>query len=151
MFRLIRGGVRPQSFPFTFRRAVLSLAGVVGSLVTISPAWAVKPVLDVPDAAAASEAEMKPYTDKIANTQVSFQMLPIKGGKYMMGSPDSEKGNSEKGHNADESPQHEVEVSPFWMGKYEVSWDEYEIFMFNLDIARRTVTKEAAFGIGQSG
>jgi formylglycine-generating enzyme required for sulfatase activity len=134
MFRLIRGSMRPQSFLRSFAAA----AAVALLLVAVSPVWAVKPVLDVPDAVAGSEAEMKPYTDKIANTQVSFQMLPIKGGKFMMGSPDSEKG-----HNPDESPQHEVEVGPFWMGKYEVSWDEYEVFMFNLDIARRSVTKEA--------
>jgi formylglycine-generating enzyme required for sulfatase activity len=137
MFRLIRGSMWPQSVRRSFPLAFLSAAVVGGFLVAVSPAWAVKPVLDVPDAVAASEAEMKPYTDKLANTQVSFQMLPIKGGKFIMGSPDAEKG-----HNADEGPQHEVEVSSYWMGKYEVSWDEYEIFMFNLDIARRSVTKE---------
>ena len=34
---------------------------------------------------------MKPYTDVINNTEVKFEMLPIPGGKFMMGSPASEK------------------------------------------------------------
>ena len=40
---------------------------------------------------------------------------------YMMGSPAGEKGRKE-----DEGPQHPVKVRPFWMGKLEVTWDEYE-------------------------
>jgi formylglycine-generating enzyme required for sulfatase activity len=106
-------------------------------LLASTPAWAVKPVLEVPGASASSEAEMKPYTDLIGNTSVKFDMLPIRGGKYSMGSP-----SSEKGRNDDEGPQHEVSVGPFWMGKYEVTWDEYEVFMFQLDIARRKLSKE---------
>jgi len=64
-------------------------------------------------------------------------MLPIPGGTFTMGSPDSEEGR-----NPDEGPQHEVQIAPFWMGKHEVTWDEYEIFNFKLDIERRAVTKE---------
>ena len=78
---------------------------------------------------AKTAAEMKPYTDVIANTDVTFDMVPIPGGKFMMGSPDGEPGRKD-----DEGPQHEVEIAPFWMGKCEVTWDEYEIWMFNLDI-----------------
>jgi formylglycine-generating enzyme required for sulfatase activity len=114
-----------------------------GTLVAIavcglaSTAWAVKPVLEVPNASASSEAEMKPYTDQIANTNVKFDMVPIRGGKFLMGSPSGEAKRAD-----DEGPQHEVTIAPFWMGKCEVTWDEYEVFMFNLDIARRTFTKE---------
>ncbi len=53
-------------------------------------------------------------------------MVPIPGGKFLMGSPEDEEDRNE-----DEGPQHEVEIEPFWMGKYEVTWDEYEIWMFN--------------------
>ncbi len=93
--------------------------------------------LDVPNAKAGSEAEMKPYTDKINNTAVEFELLPIRGGKYTMGSPDSEANRK-----PDEGPQHEVQIAPFWMGKYEVTWDEYEIFMFQLDIHQRQIRGE---------
>jgi formylglycine-generating enzyme required for sulfatase activity len=61
-------------------------------------------------------------------------MLPITGGKFVMGSPDSEQGR-----NADEGPRHEVEISPFWMSKYEITWDAYEVFMSSTDILRRQV------------
>jgi formylglycine-generating enzyme required for sulfatase activity len=39
-----------------------------------------------------------------------------------MGSPESEKGR-----NADEGPQHPVTIRPFWMGKTEVTWAEYDL------------------------
>ena len=32
------------------------------------------------------------------------------------------------GHEEDESPQHKVKLSPFWIGIYEVSWDEFETY-----------------------
>ncbi|HEY5311834.1 MAG TPA: SUMF1/EgtB/PvdO family nonheme iron enzyme [Pirellulales bacterium] len=100
---------------------------------------------DVANASAASQGEMKPYTDVIGGTTVTFDVLPIRGGKFLMGSP-----KSEPGHQADESPQHEVEVSPFWMGKHEVTWDEYEVFMFNLDVARRAATGQQASALDKT-
>ena len=81
-------------------------------------------------------AEMKPYTQRIADTDVTFDMVPIPAGKFTMGSPATEPKRAD-----DEGPQHEVEIAPFWMGKYEVTWDEYEVFMFQLDIARRKIEK----------
>lgn len=81
---------------------------------------------------AKTAAEMKPYVEKISDTDAAFEMVPIPGGKFRMGSP-----NTEAKRGDDEGPVHEVEIAPFWMGKYEVTWDEYEIFMFQLDIARR--------------
>jgi len=54
-------------------------------------------------------------------TKIKFDMVPIPGGAYLMGSPKSEKGRRE-----DEGPQHPVAVRPFWMGKCEVTWDEYD-------------------------
>jgi formylglycine-generating enzyme required for sulfatase activity len=42
-----------------------------------------------------------------------------------MGSPESEPG-----HQPDEEPQHRVRVSPFWMGQCEVTWAEFELFMY---------------------
>jgi formylglycine-generating enzyme required for sulfatase activity len=91
-----------------------------------------------PDAEAQTEAEMKPYREVIPGTDVSFEMVPIRGGTFLMGSPPNEPGRKE-----DEGPQHPITVEPFWMGKYEVTWDEYEIWMFSLDIARRKLTGTA--------
>jgi len=51
-----------------------------------------------------------------------------------MGSPESEAGRNE-----DEGPQHKVKIEPFWMGKHEVTWDEYDIWSFSLDVQRRKI------------
>ncbi|MEQ1858913.1 MAG: SUMF1/EgtB/PvdO family nonheme iron enzyme [Chthoniobacteraceae bacterium] len=69
--------------------------------------------------------DMKPYATTIAGSEVAFEVVPIPGGKFKMGSPDSEKGRRD-----DEGPVHEVEVEPFWMGKTEVTWNEFELFMY---------------------
>jgi formylglycine-generating enzyme required for sulfatase activity len=76
--------------------------------------------------------EFKSYTETIPNTEVKFDMVPVPGGKFLMGSPESEPGR-----NADEGPQHEVEIRPFWMGKCEVTWDEYDLFAFSMDIKKK--------------
>ena len=67
---------------------------------------------------------MVPYTETIPGTDVTFEMVPIPGGKFTMGSPESEEGRNEN-----EGPTFEVIVEPFWMGKYEVTWGEYKPFM----------------------
>lgn len=93
-------------------------------------AWMLAPVV-LPDAEAKSEAEMKPYCERIPGTEVTFEMVPIRGGKFLMGSPPEEPKRK-----PDEGPQHEVEVEPFWMGRCEVTWDEYELWGLGYDAAR---------------
>jgi formylglycine-generating enzyme required for sulfatase activity len=108
----------------------------------------------------ATEADMKPYKEAIPRTDVSFEMVPIRGGEFKMGTPDSEKG-----HKPDEGPLHSVKVDPFWMGKYEVTWDQYRMFMFtqmakeadNKDEVVDAVSRptrpyvEMSFGMGLEG
>lgn len=67
---------------------------------------------------------MKVYQAVIPKTGVPFEMLPIPAGKFTMGSPDDEADRQDN-----EGPATEVEIAPFWMGKCEVTWDEYEPFM----------------------
>ncbi len=69
---------------------------------------------------AATEADMKPYRERIGKW---MEMVPIKGGKVLMGSPDTEAGRGKH-----EGPQFTVEIEPFWMGKYEVTWDDFALF-----------------------
>lgn len=69
------------------------------------------------------EADMKPYESKVPSTGVPYSMVVIKSGEFLMGSPTSEVGRGE-----DEGPQVKKTLKPFWMGKYEVTWDEYEPF-----------------------
>ena len=70
-------------------------------------------------------AKMEAYKATIPGTDVQFEMMPIPAGEFTMGSPDSEKG-----HKLDEGPQHKVKIDAFWMGKCEVTWEEYELFMY---------------------
>ncbi len=72
-----------------------------------------------------TEPEMQPYSSTIAGSDVMFHMVPIKGGKFLMGSPSGEAGRKD-----DEGPQKEVSVDAFWIGKHEVRWDEYQLFMY---------------------
>ncbi len=67
---------------------------------------------------------MVPYTTTIPGTEVTFEMVPIPGGTFVMGSPESEADREES-----EGPQRKVTVEPFWMGKHEVTWSEYAVFM----------------------
>jgi len=67
---------------------------------------------------------MVPYETKIPGTEVTFRMIPIPGGEFVMGSPESESGRKD-----DEGPQRKVIVEPFWMGECEVTWAEYKLFM----------------------
>ena len=108
------------------------------------PVWLPKAV-EVPNATATDEASMKPYTEIIPGTDAKFDMLPIKGGTFVMGSPESEEGRK-----ADEGPQHEVEIEPFWMGKCEVTWEEYELWCLKIEEQARKLNKSPADGPGQT-
>ncbi|MBE3097052.1 MAG: SUMF1/EgtB/PvdO family nonheme iron enzyme [Planctomycetes bacterium] len=56
---------------------------------------------------------------------VTMKLVLIRPGKFVMGSPDSEKGRA-----SDEGPQHEVTISkPFHMGATEVTQAQYEAVM----------------------
>src|SRR5262249_54418083 len=94
--------------------AAILLAGLTALLVALA------------NNAAAEEkktAKIEKYTEKISDSDVTFEMVPIPGGTFVMGSPKDEKGRGD-----DEGPQHLVEIRPFWMGKCEVTWDEFDIY-----------------------
>lgn len=81
-------------------------------------------------------ADMKPYSTLILGTDVTFSMVPIPGGKFKMGSPENEKG-----HQPDEAPVREIEIAPFWMGKHEVTWNEFQLFMYPEEEQKARVAK----------
>ncbi len=63
------------------------------------------------------------FTETIPGTTVAFDMVPIPGGRFTIGSPDDEPGRHD-----DEGPRREVEVSPFFMAEIQVTWDMYMAF-----------------------
>lgn len=98
------------------------------------------PATEVEGAAAATADEMKAYSEVLTGTELKFELVPIPGGTFLMGSPEDEADRRDH-----EGPQVEVTVSPFWMATTETTWDTYRQFMDSLDkAARERGTGEAA-------
>ncbi len=122
----------------TFWRVGCGLVFLIGAAVTLqltandAATKDAKLVLPVPAAVAATESEMKPYAEPLEHTDQQIEMVPIRGGTFLMGSPESEADRNE-----DEGPQREVKVSPFWIGKYEITWDQYDAWSEEIDQLRR--------------
>jgi formylglycine-generating enzyme required for sulfatase activity len=107
-------------------------------------------------ASAQTEKAFDPYTVKVPGSEVSFNMLPIPAGTFLMGSPASETGRS-----ADEGPQKEIQLSAFWMGEKEVTHDEFLVFFNDETLTRNSdvdaVTRptsqyiDLSWGMGKQG
>ena len=78
-----------------------------------------------PDPAGVKPAPAKLEVTKVVAT-IEKELMLIPAGKFMMGSPMYEKGRNEN------EKQHEVSLTkPFYMGKYEVTQEQYESVMGN--------------------
>jgi formylglycine-generating enzyme required for sulfatase activity len=84
-----------------------------------------------------AQGAMIPYTETIPGTDVTFEMVPIPGGTFQMGSPPDEADRGD-----DEGPQIEVRVAPFWMGKCEVTWAEFRQFMDQYDLFKELQSRD---------
>jgi formylglycine-generating enzyme required for sulfatase activity len=107
-------------------------------------------------ASAQQTTSFEPYETTIPGTAVTFKMLPVPEGQFLMGSTDKEPGRL-----ADEGPQKNVKLSAFWMGRYEVTYDEFLLF-FNdentsrnseVDVVTRPTTQyiDLSWGMGKQG
>lgn len=65
----------------------------------------------------------KPYEQNIPGSTLHFKMLPINSGDFLIGSPATEKNRP-----ANEEPQKNIHLSAFWMGAFEVTRDEFDVF-----------------------
>lgn len=70
-----------------------------------------------------SQREFEPYKFTIPGSTLQCSMVAIKAGSFLMGSPESEKGREQ-----DEGPQQKVAIGAFWMGAFEVTRDEFDVF-----------------------
>lgn len=75
-------------------------------------------------ATAAHSISAAAYTNQIPGTKASYAMMPIPGGEFTMGS-----GPGERFALPSERPRHRVRLAPFWMGKCEVTWNEFNAFV----------------------
>ncbi len=108
----------------------------IQNLITLTLALFTTALLPVTASAQAPAASlpsgMAPYVEPIPGTELKFEMVPIPAGTFTMGSsPDEAKRGD------DEGPQVKVQIAPFWMGKHEVTWDEYDEFAFSMDLKRK--------------
>jgi formylglycine-generating enzyme required for sulfatase activity len=68
--------------------------------------------------------------------EFKFDMVAVREGSFRMGSP-----AGEAGRRPNEGPQLPVKVNAFWIGKHEVTWDEFELFY-------KTTNPDSALGSG---
>lgn len=63
-----------------------------------------------------------PLVDAPPNKDLPTDMVLVRGGTFTMGSPSNEEGRF------DDEIQHQVTISDFYMGQYEVTFDQYDTF-----------------------
>jgi len=66
------------------------------------------------------------YFPEDLGNEVVLEMVYIPGGTFMMGSPTTEKGRYKS-----ESPQHQVTIPAFYVGKYPITQAQYQVVMGN--------------------
>lgn len=71
-----------------------------------------------------TDADFNIYLQPLPGSAFSCKMIPVKSGDFMMGSA-----STEKNRQADEGPQQKIHLSAFWMGAYEVTRDELDVFL----------------------
>ena len=69
------------------------------------------------------QGEAEYFTENLGNG-VTLEMVSIPGGSFKMGSPAGEKNRRDY-----ESPQHDVTVPAFFMGKFEITQEQYQQVM----------------------
>lgn len=99
-----------------------SLAVVVG--FTVFTSFILKPTDIGWEQENAPQDELQKYSVTIPGTDVSFNMVPIPEGTFMIGSPEDQQERK-----PDEGPQKKVEIDAFFMMETELTWDLFELFL----------------------
>jgi formylglycine-generating enzyme required for sulfatase activity len=73
---------------------------------------------------ARAPADAQPMRDSIPGTLVRFELVRVPGGKVRVPGPTGAR---------------EVTVQEFWIGRTEVTWDEYDVFAYRLDLTQEQV------------
>jgi formylglycine-generating enzyme required for sulfatase activity len=107
-------------------------------------------------AQSSTDTSFKKYDQPIPGFTVKFTMAPIPGGSFTIGSAAKDKMKEE-----DETPQRTITLSPFWMGVYEVTFDEFNLFFndpsFSQNIVTDAITRPSSpyidmtLGMGKEG
>lgn len=71
-----------------------------------------------------SGANFKTYEQNVPGSSLNFKMIPVQSGHFLLGSPPAEKNRD-----ADEGPQQNIQLSAFWIAAFEVTRDEFDVFL----------------------
>lgn len=117
----------PDMFRRIFLSAIIAFAGM-GALIACERRFVILQIpattpIDVKTSA--GKPTHQSYTESLEGPEgkVTFEMIAVPGGDFMMGSPASEPDRRK-----DEGPQVKVKLKPYWIGKCEVSWDEFDLY-----------------------
>ncbi len=69
--------------------------------------------------------QFKNYKQAVKLEKFSIEMVAIEGGTFDMGAEESDNSR-----NSNEKPIHTVSIDDFWMGKYEITWEQYDAFVY---------------------
>lgn len=69
----------------------------------------------------------KTYDQKLPGLSVSFKMVALPSGKFQMGSKSIMA-------DIDEIPTKEIQVSSFWMGEHEVTFEEWDLYFNDMSL-----------------
>jgi len=95
--------------------------------------------------------QLEPYTEAISGTLITFDMVPIPGGSLSVADP------------ANSDIKRILKIDDIWIGKTEVTWQEYDVWQLGLDhepAKRRQINTESRpsrpygapdWGFGHSG
>lgn len=75
------------------------------------------------------ESKQSQYFSQDLDNDIILEMVAIPGGTFLMGSPQDEKDSYD-----DERPQHEVNVPPFFMGKYPITQAQWRVVASRKDL-----------------
>lgn len=103
-----------------------------------------------------TQVVFSPYQFIVPGSQIQSKMVPIQAGSFLMGSSDQEQGRK-----PDEGPQRKVTLAAFWMGSFEVSRDEFDVYYKDENISDNStvdaITKptpqyiDLSWGMGKEG
>jgi formylglycine-generating enzyme required for sulfatase activity len=82
-----------------------------------------------------ADTSFKKYEQEIPGSAAKFTMVAIPAGTFTIGSSAKDKMKE-----ADELPQHNITLSPFWMGAYEVTFDEFNLFFNDISLSQNIPT-----------
>ena len=83
------------------------------------------------------KSQSQSFTENLGN-DVNLDMVYIPGGKFIMGSPETEKESADS-----ERHQHQIKINPFLMGKYPVTQAQWKI-VANLPKVNRDINVDPA-------